>query len=149
MGKLTNASSGWLVAASLSLLLTGCGDDDSGAGSDSGIKETMAAWSRASTPAEQCDLLSSGFRFFIGDDDPGRDACIANVEKVLGGPPAPGELKINKITEDHDQVLVDATLGDGESSTYYLVEQYGGWRINSINIREGIGPPPPPASEMD
>jgi hypothetical protein len=102
----------------------------------------MARWARASTPGEQCDVLSSGFRFFIGNGTPSAAACVAHAPSVFGRP-APARLTVHHVRTDHGQTLVDATIG-ADRATYYLVEQGGSWRINSIGIREGLGPKPPP-----
>lgn len=128
------------MLVSVVVVLAGCGssDGDGSRSQSSGPRDTMARWAGARTAGEQCDLLSSGFRFFIGDGEPGRATCVARAPSFFG-PPRPASLAIHRISTDHDQTLVDATVG-GDRITYYLVEQEGAWRINSIGIREGLGP---------
>lgn len=127
----------------------GCGSTSKPAtvpGEDT-IRGVMAQWAAASTAGEQCDLFSSGFRFFVGDGDPSRTACIDHADAVFG-PPRPGPLIVHTLSVDHDQTLVDASVGD-DRTTYYLVPQYDTWKINSIGVRQGLGPTPPPTDVYD
>lgn len=129
-------------------LLSACGSGDGQAGgADAGVRAVLTQWATADSPAAQCTLVSSGFRFFIGNGNPTKSACVAHARAVLGAP-APGPLTIHRIRADHGQTLVDASVGE-HRATYYLVRQRGAWKINSIGIREGLGPSPPPTSVLD
>lgn len=136
------------VGLAAALVLPACADGgDQAGGSDAGVRSVMTRWAKADSPAAQCELVSSGFRFFIGNGDPTKTACVKHATAVIGRP-APGPLTIHQIRTDHGQTLVDASVGK-HRTTYYLVRQRGTWKINSIGIREGLGPSEPPASVLD
>lgn len=116
-------------------------------GQDAAIRAVMSQWAVAASASAQCDLVSSGFRYFIGNGDPSHTACVKRADPVLG-PPSPGTLRIHSLHDDHGQTLVDATVGEGRS-TYYFVPEYGTWKINSVALREGLGPPAPSKGVYD
>jgi hypothetical protein len=132
------------AAVAAVLLLAGCASGTPSSKPDAATRQVLQKFAAARTPAEMCMLLSSAFRFFIGNGDPSLTACVTNYSRMTG-PLVPGRLQIGSVTLKDGQQVARVTVGD-RPTTLYLVHQYGSEKVNSVNIREGIGPSPPPYS---
>jgi hypothetical protein len=126
------------------LAIAGCGDSgDDGTSRDEQVTTVMQAVADADTPSAVCTVMSSGFRFFVGDGSDSEAACRDHVVDKLGPLTRAKDVQVDDIREEDGQVIVHATL-DGQTTDYFFVQQDGDWKLNSIGVRQGLGPDPTP-----
>jgi hypothetical protein len=138
--------------AAIAASLTACGGNGLDASDRTAIRAALARWAAASTPAQACAVMSSGFRFFVGRGN--YFSCAKDLGKTLG-PLVPQRATVRRIEDRGGQVAVYATVvGRGPhastvehqgAETFWFVWQRGAWRLNSVGYRVGLGPPPPGA----
>jgi hypothetical protein len=138
----------WLAVIGLMLGLCACGG--SSTGQNAQIRVAISRWAGARSAAQECAMLSSGARFFIGRGD--YFSCARYIARKPLGPVAPKLASVVGIRFQAGQAVVRARLrpadrprSSGGVVTVFLVRQGGAWRVNSTGVREGLGPPPPGA----
>ena len=137
-----------VVIGSCALLASSCGHAGVSDADARGIHVALARWAAATTPAQACDVMSSGFRFFVGNGDYMK--CAADLAAILG-PLGPEHLATGGMREQDGQVAVHARVVTPRTPTekvesrgaqiYWFVWQRGAWRLNSIGDEVGLGPP--------
>jgi hypothetical protein len=140
------------VIGACALTLGACGSSGLSAQDRSAIAGALARWAASRTPAQACAVMSSGFRFFTGNGN--YFDCAADLVRTLG-PVTPQTITVTALIDQKGQVAVHARvkgrgphaskLEDQAAETFWFVYQRGAWRLNSIGLRVGVGPPPPGA----
>lgn len=143
-----SSSAAVTVVVSVLLMLSGCGHGGLDGSDQHAIRAALARWAAARTPAQACAVMSSGFRFFVGNGD--YQDCASHFAEVLGAPVAES-VTVESMREQNGQVAVHATVGGQRSrnskveshgpQVYWFVWQRDAWRLNSIGDRVGLGPP--------
>jgi hypothetical protein len=139
-----------LALVSAALFLCSCSSHSGLSATDKAdIRTTLTQWAGATTPAQACAVMSSGFRFFAGKGE--YDDCAKDFTSTLG-PLTPQTVEVLGIREQEGQVAVTATVMSIHPGThdrpvrqvFWLVHQRGAWLLNSVGDRMGMGPPPCP-----
>lgn len=139
---------GTAAVVALALLAGSCGHPAVSDKDAQRIRSALQRWASASTPVQACDVMSSGFRFFVGDGDFMK--CPQRLVAVLG-PLGVEHLAVQSMRRQDGQVAVRARVvtprNDAEQvertgeQIYWFVWQRGAWRLNSIGDEVGLGPP--------
>lgn len=102
----------------------------------------MQRWVAATTPAQACAAVSTGFAIFLGNGT--ASDCPSRIRSVLGQLQH-GSADITAVTFERGEAVVTAAVPPliSHYASYYFVSEAGQWKLNSIGTRRE---PLPPAS---
>jgi len=137
-----------VAVAACAMLAVACGAGGASHSDTRAIRLALARWAAARTPAQACDVMSSGFRFFVGNGD--YMNCVGRLTAMIGAV-GQEQVAVEGMRRVGGQMAVRARVvrprpeanrmeARGEQ-IYWFVWQRGAWRLNSIGDEVGLGPP--------